>query len=1142
MNPHSVRPARVALQQKLAPSLCAVSLILLGLLAFARPAHAYEGPGPLLEVHAQANATISPGSTVTYFLEVANFSSASTDGSSVTMTAKLPQGLKAIATSTLATEENALHFDWDCSATTLPASEVSCTFRNANSGDRIESYKAKVYFYSHLFITAEAQPNVEGELTSSFTLEGGGVPPASTVSSVDISSAAPSFGIHGFDQQVTRFDGAPFTRAASHPSAVSTEFGINGTNSSNPHIPLVQSLEPLKDAFAELPPGFVGVPATAAHCTAVQLIPRSFGDENSCPTESQVGVISVDFSESIFNTQIPIFNMVPSPGVPARFGFSIGGTIAFLDASVRTRGDYGLTVRSRDISEGFPILGVDVRFWGVPADPSHDFERHCPAATSLETGGPTATEPACVTLAEAIGFPVPPYQRPPLKAFLRNPTSCTAPGEGLTTTLHVDSWFNPGRVNSDGSPDLSDPNWKSASTTSHEAPGYPYPPSEWGPTVGIDHCEDVPFEPSVSVQPTTNQADSPSGLKVDLSIPQNALTEPDAIAQSDLKGAVVKLPQGMSVNPAQANGLGGCTLKEIDLHGENTEPSCPDSSKVGTVAIKTPLLDHEIEGSVYLAAQKDNPFNSLLALYIVGDDLQQTGTVIKLAGEVKANPQSGQLETVFTNQPQLPFEDLHLELFGGAHGALITPAHCATYTTTSTLTPWSGNAPVVSGDSFKVTGGPGGAPCPPSPAGFSPALSAGTRNPTAAAFSPFSLRLSREDATQRLAGLALTLPKGLLGKPAGIPYCPESALAAVSGAEGTAAAQLASPACPAASRLGSVTVGAGAGPDPFFVRTGAAYLAGPYKGAPLSLAVITPALAGPFDLGSVLVRNALRVDPESAQVSAVSDPLPQILHGIPLDLRDIRVDLDRPGFTLNPTSCDPSSIDGTIDGAEGASAAVSARFQVGECAKLAFKPKLSLRLKGKSTRGAHPGLHATLRMPKGNNANIARTVVALPHSEFLAQNHIKTICTRVQFAAAAGNGAQCPSGSIYGHVRAITPLLDQPLEGPLYLRSSSHQLPDLVAALNGQIDVDLVGRIDSVNGGIRTTFATVPDAPVSKFTLSMPAGKKSLLENSRNLCASTSRAEVLMDGHNGKVFDSRPVLESGCAKSRPAKRQRPPGR
>jgi hypothetical protein len=905
-------------------------------------------------------------------------------------------------------------------------------------------------------------------------------------------AAQAEFGVAGFDVALTgNPEGDPFTQAAGQPFAITTTMDFNSRTDPlySPDDPWWPE-EPTKDVLVDLPPGFVGNPTAAAKCTVAELSPTPVpgGSPNSiCPTSSQVGTafVRTQFPISFF---VPIYNMVPGAGVPGRFAFNFAGTIVGLDAKVRSGGDYGLTIGSANISEGLAIRGSTVSFWGVPADPLHTPERHCPG-----------TEEPC------------PSDAPEPLPLLRNATSCPAPGVGRKTSLRIDSWPHPGNFVEDS--------------------------FESEPPTG---CDAVPFEAGIAVAPTTTAADSPTGLEVDLTVPQDSLEEVDALAPSDLKKAVITLPAGMSVNPSSADGLGACSSAQIGLLGTNfpapapihftPDPgNCPDNSKIGSLSIQTPLLDHAVNGSVYLAAQKDNPFGSLLAMYLVADD-PISGTVVKLAGHVQAGP-GGQLTATFDNQPQLPFSALHVSLFPGTRAPLMTPPHCGPYTTQATLTPWSGNAALSKQSSFALTQGPGGKPCPPKPAAFNPKLTAGTATPTAGAFSPFSLRLSREDGTQRFAALSATMPPGLLGKLAGIPYCPEGALAAVPAAAGTGQAQLANPSCPPASQIGTVVAGAGAGANPFFVQSGRAYLAGPYKAAPLSLAIVTPALAGPFDLGNVVVRTALRVDPESAQITAVSDPLPQFLDGIPLDLRDIRVNANRPDFTLNPTSCDPLSITATVAGSEGASAVVSDRFQVGDCAKLGFGPKLAITLTGKTRRSGHPALRAVLWASPGD-ANIASTSVALPHSEFLAQNHIKTICTRVQFAAGPGGGAECPKGSIYGHARAITPLLGAPLEGPVYLRSSTHPLPDLVAALHGQIDVDLVGRIDSKDGGIRTTFAAVPDAPVSKFVLTMAGGKKGLLENSRNLCNSLNRATVLIEAQNAKTADQRPLVRNGCAKKK----------
>jgi hypothetical protein len=454
---------------------------------------------------------------------------------------------------------------------------------------------------------------------------------------------------------------------------------------------------------------------------------------------------------------------------------------------------------------------------------------------------------------------------------------------------------------------------------------------------------------------------------------------------------------------------------------------------------------------------------------------------------------------------------------------LSNPRTCGKKTTTATLSSYSGQT-VVSTDSFDISRDGNGAPCPGY--GFNPTLTAGTDSPVSGGFSAFDLRLQRTDSDSEFRSLSsLSLPPGLSASLRGTTYCPDSALDGADTSKNpghTGAQELAAPSCPASSRIGSATVGAGAGPDPFYVTSGKAYLAGPYKGAPLSLAVSVPAVAGPFDLGNVIVRSALFVDPSDASLRAVSDPFPTILDGIPLQIKDIRLSVDRPHFMLNPTNCNQMSIDGTVLSTENQSANVHSRFQVGECAALGFKPKLALRLKGGTKRSDHPKFQATLRARPGD-ANIDRVSVALPHSEFLDQAHIGTVCTRPQFAA-----GKCPAASVYGYARAITPLLDKPLEGPVYLRSSDNKLPDLVADLNGQIHIVLDGRIDTVNGGIRNTFDVVPDAPVTKFTLNMKGGKKGLLVNSTNICKSVSRATVKVKGQNGANANQDPQLKNDC--------------
>jgi hypothetical protein len=497
---------------------------------------------------------------------------------------------------------------------------------------------------------------------------------------------------------------------------------------------------------------------------------------------------------------------------------------------------------------------------------------------------------------------------------------------------------------------------------------------------------------------------------------------------------------------------------------------------------------------------------------------------------VRPDPASGQLTATFDNNPQLPVEDLTLHFRGGGpRSELATPEICGDYRTTGSLTPWSaehGEAAPIEEGGFSVRSG-----CSASPGArpFAPTFEAGTTGNLAGTYSPLVIKLARKDGEQELTRLDFTLPPGLTGKLAGIPYCSEQAIAAAQGKTGKA--EQASPSCPAASELGTLDTAAGVGSQPVHVG-GHVYLAGPYEGAPLSSVVITPAVAGPFDLGNVVVRAPLYVNPETAQITAKSDPIPTILKGIPLKLRSVEITIGRREFTLNPTSCEPMAVSARVAGGSGATSSPSSRFQAGGCRALPFKPRLSLAVLGKTNRNSKPRFRAVLTAKPGE-ANIARAQVNLPHSEFLEQNHIKTICTRVQFAAGDGNGSACPKGSIYGRAKAWTPLLAKPLEGLVYLRSSSHKLPDLVAALNGQVNITLAGRVDSgPNEGIRNTFELVPDAPVSRFVLEMQGGKKGLLVNSENLCSPRAKREAIVRlvGQNGKVRHFKPQVENRCHK------------
>jgi hypothetical protein len=597
----------------------------------------------------------------------------------------------------------------------------------------------------------------------------------------------------------------------------------------------------------------------------------------------------------------------------------------------------------------------------------------------------------------------------------------------------------------------------------------------------------------------------------------------------------------MSFSPSFADGLQSCTLAQMKL-GTNEPIQCPDGSRIGEVELHTPLLPKSAEGSMYLAAQGDNPFGSTFALLLVLEDTEERGALIKIPGRIDVDQQTGQITTVFEDTPQFPFDDMALKFRSGSRAPLVSPPTCGKQTIGIEVASYAQpQKPVDASNTYNVTEGPNGTPCPPESAKrpFKPTFSGGTLNPVAGSYSTFLFRLFRQDDEQELSQVTSILPPGLVAKIAGIPFCPDQAIASISAAEGAGKSELNNPACPAASQIGTISAGLGAGPGPNYFP-GKVYLAGPYKGAPLSLAVVAPGLAGPFDLGNVVVRAALYVDPETTQVKAVSDPFPTILHGVILRARDIRLRVDRPQTTINPTNCSPMSVDGLITGvggdllstADDSLFAASSPFQVASCGDLTFKPKLAFRLFGGTHRGSHPKFQATLTMPAGG-ANIKSASVALPRSEFLDQGHIKTICTRVQFAADA-----CPAGSIYGFAVAKTPLLDEPLTGNVYLRSSSNQLPDMVVALRGKIDANVVGRIDSINGGIRNTFDFVPDAPVSSFTLTLAGGKKGLLVNSRNICNDTFRATAKFNAQNGDALNLHPPLKSACAKNKKAAKQK----
>jgi hypothetical protein len=942
---------------------------------------------------------------------------------------------------------------------------------------------------------------------------------------------------------------APVTQAGAHPD-------VTGAFYFNRQGPYPDGT--VKNIVVKLPPGVVGNPEAVAKCPAV----AAQATPSACPASSQAGMVTLAFglgagvSEAHNFQTRPVYAIEARDTVTAEFVIaSIGGYFNVpVTARGRTNGDYGIDTLAALVPDFVSLAGQSFTFWGTPWAEEHEKWRVNgeDIAHALEPGGQghgnltTGVEPESrVPYDPAWG---------PIKPFFTTPTECS--GEQLPLTVDMDSWQD--QVVRGG-------DWVTTTVLTETLTG----------------CEKLEFDPTIQLRPTVDVADSPAGLDVTLEVPQNndppteALGNPNlafdpsddagapaywktdaGLATAHLKDTTVKLPAGTSFNPAAANGLRGCTTSQIGLTStspritfNNDLVQCPESSKIGTLEIVSPLLPDPLEGAVYAAPQHDNPFpGSLTAIYMVAQDYER-GLSVKLPGKVDLDPATGQIATTFLDNPQLPFETFELHFKQGPRAPLNTPPVCGQFRNAIDLTPWSfpHSGPIVGiQDPFDIRATPHGQPCATEPEDriFAPGFEAGSTSTQAGAHTTFNLNVTRRDGDQELSGLSLQMPDGLTAKLAGTPACPDAALAAIEGRTGLE--ESTSPACPAASQLGTVDTLAGAGPLPL-PTAGKLYLGGPFDPdgagskprAPLSVAAVVPAIAGgtpgapAFDLGNVVVRSAAYLDPKTAQVQIASTPLPYIVGGVPLRVRRVSVQISKPGFMLNPTDCSAMSIGATLGGAadpfdpaDDISASLSSSFQVGGCEALGFKPKLSLRLKGGTKRGQNPALTATLRARAGD-ANIAKAAVTLPRSAFLDQEHLDTICTRVQFAADA-----CPKGSVVGNATAITPLLDGPLAGPVYLRSSDNKLPDMVAVLTGPdsvpIEVELAGRIDSHRRGIRSTFDVVPDAPVSRFVLRMKGGKEGLIENSKNICASPSRATARFTAQNGRVRNMRPKVAVRC--------------
>ncbi len=898
--------------------------------------------------------------------------------------------------------------------------------------------------------------------------------------------ASASFGFlpgpEGFDVAAENQSGGAVTQAGAHPYQLEADVGLGVSGDS------------LRDLRLDLPPGLLVNPTaigecslTAFHTHRVSPYEASQSGE-SCPSSTQDGVIAVE--KGGVTRRFGLFNLVAPAGAVASFGASPFGVPLVFNVHLR-ESDSGLNLALEGVPQSLGPQSLKLTLWGTPWLSSHDAQRgNC---LNEESGGSWGS---CLVF-EAAAAP-----EAQIHSDLTLPTTpCDQP---LPFAAAADSWQGAAAE-------------ASAQTATLE---------------GICHKS----KEIAQVQLMTDSAASRSGLAFNLGVNDGGgILNPDGEALPAIRTAVASLPDGLSINPSLGAGLEVCSEAQWaeETAGSASGAGCPAGSKIGNDTLEGTLgLAENLTGSVFLAAPYANPFHTLLALYVEAR-LPRRGLIVKSEGKIEPDPHSGRLMVTFEELPRLLYTHFTLTLREGQRSTLVSPSTCGGYPTGFSLADWAHPEEFRSeATSFFINHGEGGGACP---AGgippFHPGLIAGSINPQAGAYTPFYLRMTRADAEQEITSYSATFPPGLLAKLAGVTTCPDAAIAAAKGMSG--AAEQASPPCPDSAKIGHTIAGYGVG-GTLAYAPGNLYLGGPYHGAPLSVVAIDSALIGPFDLGTVVVRSAIRIDPSTAQASidsSGSDPIPHILDGIPLHLRDIRVYVDRPSFTVNPTSCDPSQVSSLLGGAgadpfsarDDTTATSTQRYQLLNCSALGFRPALSFRLKGGTRRGSLPALTATYA-PRQGDANLGGVSVTLPPSIFLEQAHIHTVCTKVQFRA-----ENCPAGSAYGSARAVTPLMEQPLEGPVYLRSSSSVLPDMVADLHGRgIRIEVVGHIDKSRGGIRASFEGLPDAAVSRFTMSLPGGRRGLLAVAGNLCSHPQHALARFVGQNNATEVTHPRLQAKC--------------
>jgi hypothetical protein len=1088
--------------------LSSAALASMFVLASARPALAQA---PWWHISSETvPAHLPPDGRGQLLVVVSNLGDEPVDGGQepVVISDKLPPGL--VATGVSSSLKNGV-------AVTCSLAAVECSF------------KGLLYPYEEITVAISVEVEASADtLSDEASVRGGGAARTTRTLMIPVGAEA-GFGIENYELSPFNENGSPASQAAAHPFQLTTTLAFNqvfisgGVGRQPVALP--------KDLSFHLPPGLVGNPNAAGQCTMANFFALVL-ETNLCSPSTVVGVATVTADEPktlrVFSRTVPVFNLVPAQGEPARFGLEVAGKIpVVIDTSVRSGRDYGVDVSVKDATETAGLLSTQVTFWGVPGDPRHDNAR----GWECVAGG---------ALAKQVGESCPAKSELPQEPFLTLPGVCAAnpPTEPVLSSLQADSWADPG---------------------SFLGAEYAWM-NEGGQLLGFEGCGELPFSPTIDVIPEEHTAATPTGLSVDVKAPQQSTLEAGKLAEADLRDTAVTLPEGVQLNPSAANGLEGCTEAQVGFTGINrvsqtdeysTQPaSCPDGSKVGSARITTPLLSHPLEGAIYLARQNENPFGSLIALYLVAED-PVSGTRVKLAGEATLDLLTGQLRASFENAPQLPFESLELHFFGGDRAPLATPAHCGSFTARAIFAPWSGEEAQNASSTFAITSGLGGGVCPPSLLPFSPSLKAGMVDGDGGAFSTLITTIGSQEDQPDMRSVTLHMPPGVSGLLSSVKLCGEPEANAGS--------------CGPESRIGEMVVSVGVGPDPLRVTGGNVFITGPYDGtgscsvgtpgcAPFGLSIVSPVKAGPLDLerdtansaqqpacDCVVVRAKIEVDPHTAAVAVHTDDegphaIPHIIDGVPVHIRRVDVLINRPGFMFNPTNCGQMQIQSSIESDQRQRAAVTVPFHAANCAALKFEPKFSVSTSGITSKADGASLRTRLsfpNVPQGTDADIAKVKVELPVQLPSRLTTLQRACTAAQFDA---DPAGCPTASVVGHAVLRTQLLPVPLEGPAYFVSNGGQaFPNLIMVLQGYgVRVDLVGdTFISKTGVTSSTFSTNPDVPFTSIELMLPEQANSALAANTNLCALTKSVtvqrkltiEVRRDGRPRKRVLSRKVTE-----------------